>query len=65
MKLIFPFILFFCLNSTFGQASKVDVIVDEISKINQVQYERIVYGGTESKKFKKTERSCLDHCAIY
>ncbi len=52
MKLIFPFILFFGLNSTFGQASKVDVIVDEISKINQVQYERIGYGGTESENFK-------------
>ena len=56
MKLIFPFILFFCLNSTFGQASKVDVIVDEISKINQVQYERIGYGGTESENFKNFKK---------
>lgn len=56
MKLIFPFILFFGLNSTFGQASKVDVIVDEISKINQVQYERIGYGGTESENFKNFKK---------
>ena len=51
-KLIFPFTVILCLNSTFGQATKLEAIVEEISKINEVQHQRIGYGGTESENFK-------------
>lgn len=55
-KLIFPFMVILCLNSTFGQATKLDAIVEEISKINEVQHQRIGYGGTESENFKNFKK---------
>jgi hypothetical protein len=55
-KLFFPYMLLFSLNSTFGQATKLGAIVEEISKINQVQHQRIGYGGIESENFKNFKK---------